>query len=401
MSEFTDKHKLRSEQLTGYMTGLINGENGAELISEYKISETSFLPKDILVLFDNLFEKNFEMEKIKTASNKLFNILNEKIADYKKYDYPEESIICYLIEDNNSVKNHLADMRKVLKKINKEVKQETVSKLIIAFEILEKYTNHYIVMENIIFPEIEKSWMNYQCLKLMWSFHDDIRKNIKTILDILKARQIDLKLFNQVCGKIYFNINTIIFREENILFPIMFETMDSDAFDRMTSQLSGFKLEFVDLEITGKKPDIIRVGINMNNDNIVKFSTGELRLDQLELILNHLPVDLTFVDEHDKVRYFSSPKDRLFPRTTGIIGRAVQDCHPHESADIVNRIVASFKSGEKDDASFWLKMGQKYILIKYFAVRDDDKNYKGVLEVSQEITDIQKIKGEHRLLDWE
>ena len=98
---------------------------------------------------------------------------------------------------------------------------------------------------------------------------------------------------------------------------------------------------------------------------------------------------------------FSTPKDRIFPRTVGIIGRTVLDCHPHESADVVGRIVESFKSGEKDDASFWLQMGPEFILIRYFAVRDPEGIYKGVLEVSQEISDLKKLEGERRLLDWE
>jgi PAS domain S-box-containing protein len=353
------------------------------------------------VLFDNLFEKNYEIEKIKAASNKLFNILNENLAEYKKYDYPENSIMKVLINDNELVKNHLSVMRDMLKELNKDGGDHIVSQLLSDFGALERYTNHYTVMENVVFPEIEKAWKNHQCLKLMWSFHDDIRKNIKSILNVLKAQSLDLRLFNQLCGRIYFNIHTIIYREENILFQVMFETMDSDSFDRMSSQLGGFKLEFAELETSVVIPGPEKGEINMSNDNTVKFSTGELSLEQLELILNHLPVDITFVDENDKVRYFSAPAERLFPRTSGIIGRKVQDCHPHESADVVSRIVASFKSGEKDNASFWLKMGQKYILIKYFAVRDSSKNYKGVLEVSQEISDIQTIKGERRLLDWE
>ena len=400
MSGFTEKQRLRVEQLTGYAKGLINGRNGSALLEEYKISETSFLPGDVLELFDNLFDGEIELEKIKTASNKLFNILNEKLSEYKKYDYSGKSVIRRLIEDNDSVKKHLAGMRTALKKINKEIDSDIISELIPAFESLGRYTVHYTVMENILFPEIEKSWTHHQCLKLMWSFHDDIRKNIKSILGILKSRQFDLAAFNRVCGKIYFSINTIIFREENILFPIMVETMESEVFDSMTTQLHGFKLEFAGSESGGKIPEAAKAGINMNNDGTVKFSTGELSTEQLELMLNRLPVDITFVDENDRVRYFSSPQDRLFPRTTGIIGRSVQDCHPHESAEVVNRIVASFKSGAEDDASFWLKMGKKYVLIKYFALRDENGNYRGVLEVSQEISDIRKIEGEQRLLDW-
>ena len=120
----------------------------------------------------------------------------------------------------------------------------------------------------------------------------------------------------------------------------------------------------------------------------------------MELIFGNLPLDITFVDKDDEVRYFSSPQHRIFPRTTGVIGRKVQNCHPRESIHVVSQIIEAFRKGEKSEAYFWIKMGSKYVLIKYIALRDKHDAYLGVLEVSQEISDIQKIKGEKRLLDW-
>jgi len=168
----------------------------------------------------------------------------------------------------------------------------------------------------------------------------------------------------------------------------------------MLIQLREFKLAFADTSsiMYGSKGGNSLSAIL--NQSEIKLSTGVLTTEQLELIFKHLPVDITYVDEHDEVRYFSSPAHRIFPRTTGIIGRKVQNCHPHESVHVVNQIVEAFKKGEKSEASFWIKMGSKYVLIKYLALRDESNNYRGVLEVSQEISEIQKIKGERRLLDW-
>ena len=118
-------------------------------------------------------------------------------------------------------------------------------------------------------------------------------------------------------------------------------------------------------------------------------------------MFNHLPVDITFVDENNKVKYFSTPKKRIFPRTKSVIGRDVHNCHPPESVHIVEQIVESFKSGKKDVASFWINMKGELLLIQYFAVRDENGNYKGVMEVSQEISEIRNLQGENRLLDWE
>ncbi|MEN8229492.1 MAG: PAS domain-containing protein, partial [Bacteroidota bacterium] len=395
MSDFTKNSKSRVEKLTAYTRGLIDEENGTYLLKEYDIIETQFTPKDILIVFDNLFSEEIDIEKIKTASNKLFNILYEDLSGYPKINYPENSIVNLLIKDNDGVKNHLTNTRKHIKQINQVAEPETISHLIDGFKKLSDFTVHYTVKENIIFPEIEKEWQHFQCLKLMWSFHDDIRNNIKRTIEILGADRFDLKLFNQVSSKVYFNMNTIIFREETVLFPVMFETFEEELFEKMFGQLHEFELLYAN------KKDIEQAHEKLaDKDYVIKFSTGEMSLEQAELVLNHLPVDITFVDENDKVKYFSTPKQRIFPRTTGVIGRDVQNCHPYESVDIVNKIVASFKSGKKDIASFWFEMGEKFVLVQYFAVRDDNKQYRGVLEVSQEISELQNLKGEQRLLDW-
>ena len=141
--------------------------------------------------------------------------------------------------------------------------------------------------------------------------------------------------------------------------------------------------------------------LNTTTDsNLLDLGTGALKADQIKLIFNHLPVDITFVDENDKVRFFSSPRERIFPRTNAIVGRDVHNCHPPESIHVVDKIIQSFRNGEKDQASFWINKKGKYILIQYFALRNKSNEYKGVIEVTQEISDIKMIEGEKRLLDW-
>jgi PAS domain S-box-containing protein len=123
-----------------------------------------------------------------------------------------------------------------------------------------------------------------------------------------------------------------------------------------------------------------------------------LSKETLEAVLNSLPVEISFVDEDDVVRYFNKDGDRIFPRPRSVIGRKVQDCHPRKSVDKVQQILEEMKAGTRDVAEFWIDLGGRKVYIRYFAVRDADANYLGCLEVSQDITDIQKIKGEKRLL---
>jgi len=136
------------------------------------------------------------------------------------------------------------------------------------------------------------------------------------------------------------------------------------------------------------------------SEGLLWFETGTLTKDEIEAILNTLPVDITFVDKEDTVKYFSKSEGRIFARTKSIISRKVQKCHPQKSVHIVNKIVESFKEGKKDVAEFWIEKGNRLVHIRYFAVRNRDGKYLGTIEVTQDITNLKKIEGEKRLLDW-
>ena len=126
-----------------------------------------------------------------------------------------------------------------------------------------------------------------------------------------------------------------------------------------------------------------------------------MSFEQLNLVLNNLPVDFTVVDENNRVLYFNNPPHRIFPRSPAVVGREVKNCHPPRSLDKVDEIVDAFRDGSQSHARFWITVKERKLLIEYFALRDADGNYRGVLEVSQDITDIQGLEGEKRLLDWD
>ncbi|MBN2417138.1 DUF438 domain-containing protein [bacterium] len=132
----------------------------------------------------------------------------------------------------------------------------------------------------------------------------------------------------------------------------------------------------------------------------VPLSQGALTMEQIDLLLKNLPVDITFVDENDTVRYYSDTPERIFPRSPGIIGREVQNCHPPKSVYIVEDIIKKFREKKKTVAEFWIQMDGKFIHIRYFPLYDKSGTYRGVIEVSQEVSNIKKLEGERRLLDW-
>ena len=147
-----------------------------------------------------------------------------------------------------------------------------------------------------------------------------------------------------------------------------------------------------------KVAEIKSEAVTNESFGVVKVPSGEFKIEELTAMLNALPMDITFVDQNDEVKYFSEGKERAFPRTRSIIGRNVSNCHPPASVHIVEKIVDDFKQGKKDHEDFWIKMGDKYILIRYFAVRSESGEYLGVLEVTQDIRPIQEITGEKRLM---
>ena len=396
MSEFTNTAEQRAEELANYMQGLLQGENGLELIEKHALKTSKFIPQDIVSAFDILIDKQVSIEDLKFVSNKLFNILFQTILEYPAIKPAPESILDIYTQDNALALSKLKDMREHIKAINKQVEATHIQALIQKLVASEKFFLHYTVIENVVFPVLETKWKHHQCVKIMWSFHDDIRRNVRKLIEILETPEIDLQEFNSTCGLVFFNVNTIILREEKIIFPMLLETLTNEEFTDMLEQTIGIGLPFAEL----KQTELNSKNLTFSTDDKIHLPTGVLTAEQFNLIFNHLPVDITYVDENDTVRFYSNPPHRIFPRTPAIIGRKVQFCHPPESVHVVEQIVNSFRTGEKDVASFWFHMGPKFILIQYFAVRNANKEFKGTLEVSQEISEIQSISGDRKLLDW-
>jgi len=335
-------------------------------------------------------------------------LINRSIPDYTKIPF-----LASLWSENNALNSKLIELRPLIKKLNNKNNSDSEFQDILK-EIGSKVTElndfevHYIKKENILFPYVEKQLTEYQCQSVMWSYHDDIRFNIKDINRLTKETSPDLKLLNRKIGDLFFAMYAIRYREEYILFPVISELFDYDEWISM--QLQSYEVGFAFIpppEKSLKKKSVKDKSTNTNKiisrdnfaDSLVDLETGQLSIDQIVLMINNLPVDVTFVDENDEVRYFSTPSHRIFPRSKAIIGRLVENCHPPSSVHIVKDLIDAFKSGEKDQESFWIEMGDKFILIRYFALRDKDGNYKGTLEVSEEVSSVRKLTGEKRLME--
>ncbi len=396
MSELSKTKEFRLQKLLEVSRLTIKTGNARSFIIDNKEFINTVVPSDFITLFDELIKQGYTIDELKKCSNKIINIFHIPIGNYTGLRPKPNSYLAVLEANNTKMESILNDIGTVFKIFNKQPDNEPAkSSLIKLFEKLYTFSKYYTVKENILFPAIEHSWPDYRCLQIMWSFHDDIKRNIKNILNGLKSGISNTKEFNRYIGDVFFNMLTIKFREEKILFPQILATITEQQLNKMAQESIELGLPFVQPKNNGNKNDEGNL-----LDGIANMGTGQLTVEQIKLIFNHLPVDITYVDENDTVQYFSTPKKRIFPRTAAIIGRQVSNCHPPESVHIVEQIVKSFKNGTKDHADFWIKMRGEFILIRYFAVRDKNNSYKGVIEVSQEVSGIKALEGEKRLLDW-
>ncbi len=270
---------------------------------------------------------------------------------------------------------------------------------------LKGIVTHYERKEQLLFPFLEKRGFTGPS-KVMWEKDNEVRDLLKKALNELDGvdNRAGLAIYNKdALAPLLEEVLGMIFKEENILFPTSLEKLDAADWVEILRDSEEIGYVFIQKpEETAVLEKHLRDSLieeTSFQDNNISLPTGVIALDELMHLLNTLPLDITFVDKDDTVKYFSDSRDRIFIRTKAIIGRKVQNCHPPQSYDVVEKILASFKDGTKNSYDFWLNLQGKLVYIRYFAVRDRKDRYLGTLEVTQDITGIKELEGEKRLLD--
>jgi len=265
---------------------------------------------------------------------------------------------------------------------------------------------HYLREENVVFPIAEKHGIT-EPPAIMWMEHDKIREFKKDFVNLIeKWNTMTFEEFKKRLGEIAKPLCSLLpshfYKENNILFPSTLQVTTIDEWIEARKEFDeiGYCCFTPPVAIAQMETEEPKAKEAAVSDKAVKFETGTLTAEEIEGILDTLPIDISFVDKNDSVKYFNKAEKRIFVRTKSVIGRKVQQCHPEKSVHIVSKIVNSFKTGEKDSAEFWITMGGRLVHIRYFAVRDKNREYLGTVEVTQDLTDIKKIEGEKRLLDW-
>jgi len=273
------------------------------------------------------------------------------------------------------------------------------------FNQLATIEKRFARKENQLFPFLEKkNWVGPS--QGMWSFHDNLREQIRLIQYYIKTKNPE-----KIAANIPFlenGIYRLMQIEETVLFPNALDILEESDWIAMRAgeeeigwMLPNAPTPFPAVEYVHPSEDVTPRELSFSLENTSHYDEGYMTVEQVNLLFKTMPLDLTYVDENDKVIFYNRGEERVFPRSAGIIGREVKFCHPPKSVGTVLRILEEFRKGTKTESSFWINYKERLIYIRYFAVRDANKNYKGVIEISQDITDIKKIEGEKRLLDWE
>jgi len=270
-------------------------------------------------------------------------------------------------------------------------------------ENLSTIEKHYSRKENLLFPYLEKKGFEGPS-KVMWGVDNEIRAQIKQFKANINSENSEVDQALSQFKQLAQDMREMIYKEEKILFPEALQRMTDTEWAEIRQQeeeIGYFSVmprdKWEPNEQKNEQAELPKAAETIAG--LVSLSTGALTQEQINLMLTNLPVDVTFVDENDRVRYFTQGRERIFDRSAAIIGREVTMCHPPQSVHKVQVILDDFRSGKRDVAEFWIQMGGQFVHIRYFALRDSAGAYKGCIEVSQNITHIRELEGEKRLLD--
>ncbi|MED3550391.1 DUF438 domain-containing protein [Cytobacillus praedii] len=408
MSEFINNREQPSNNHTERLTvlrqifkDLYNGKNVKEVKAHFDAFLGKVTVEEISQLkHEEMLDNELPVEEIQRLYSLHTEIFRDSIEVTPRSKHPEDEpghpVHTFILENKEIDKLIKTKVQAHFEQFIKDDSEENVYQLLEDCNLLLDIDKHYSRKENLIFPYLEKYGI-YGPTNNMWRIDDFIRDSIKEAKQKLTNYDGDKQAVAGVVNFIIQEVVNMIYREENILFPMALQNLTEDEWVKIARESDeiGFCL-------TGPagewKPDRNEISEKAVSDGYIKMETGLLSLKQLELLLNHLPVDITFIDQDDVVRYFSHGKERIFARTKAVIGRTVQNCHPPRSVHVVEELLADFKSGIKDQEDFYIKFRDKYVYIRYFAVRDEKGEYVGTLEFTQNIDPIQAINGEKRIL---
>jgi len=410
MSELINNSVRRKEQLKNLLLELHNGGNPA-LLRQHLISALKNIPyNEVVEVEQELINSNaLSEEEILDFCDLHTAVLDGSIDLQGAKEIPVGHPVDTFRQENRALEKEIEAYKEVKKKLS-DIHDAQLSGYLIQLRTLfnnfSDIDKHYKRKEYLLFPFLEKHLVTGPP-KVMWGKHDETRELLNKAHEVLtSAITTAEELRSALRESLDITVEMIagmIMKEEEILFPMAMDTLSEEEWYRVYMETPEFGYCLYDPEEEWHPQGMKVEKQEYAKSDGIRLSSGAFNTDELEALFLHLPLDITFVDKDDKVRFFSHSPHRVFERNRSIIGRDVRMCHPPGSVHVVEQILKDFKSGKENKAMFWISGFQKerFIVIAYYAVRGKEGEYLGVLEVTQDITDLRKLEGNQRLLSYE
>jgi len=396
LSELINNNRLKQQKLLKeIILELHQGKSANAVKEKFKKLINEVGASEIAHLEEELIKQGIKEEEIQKLCDVHLSIFEDALQP-KKEDFIRDHPLELFQKENQKIHSLLENVRLLLG--NNELNQELITEWQSLHQKLWQIDIHYQKKEHLLFPFLEKKGV-YAPPSVMWSTHDEIRDKFKSISQSFTNTNLNNSEFESLKERalsVYQQIEDMINKEEKVLFPLCQEKFQPDDWEAIKNSLSDFGHQ----EVKKATADVVNP---TKQDTLtpgqIDLGSGTVTVDELTAILNSLPLDITYVDANREVRYFTEGKERIFPRPRTVLGRQVEKCHPPESVHIVDRIINELKTGQRNSADFWLNRGNRQIYIRYLPVQGANGEFLGVLEVTQDISEIKNLTGEKRLLD--
>jgi DUF438 domain-containing protein len=404
MSREINNSEYRQKVIRDLLTQLHQGKPAEDVKAQFKAAFDGISAQEIAQAENELIAGGLPPEEIRGLCDIHASVFEGSIEEIHRPADPAQipgHPVQTLKAENEALTRLIEDaIRPRLKEYRENTANGRLQALQKAFEPMMQLHLHYLKKENLLFPYLERHGITAPP-KVMWGVDDDIRAVVKEALRLMLEAGSDAQSIIRLAESAMTKTSEMIIKEENILLPMALETLTQEEWEKIAKESGDVGYCLIPV------PPVFRPDVPAEEERsipedvpsaMVVLPTGQFGPEELSAMLDALPVDITFVDKDDTVKYYSQGSERIFPRTKAIIGRKVVNCHPPASMHIVEKILADFKAGKKNHEDFWLSVGEKFILIRYYAVHSQQGEYLGTLEVTQDIGPIRKITGEKRLV---
>jgi hypothetical protein len=410
MSELINNSQFRKEKLKELILKLHAGESPDE-VRRQLISSLQHIPYgEVVEVEQELIMEGMPETEVLKLCDIHGEVLEGNVDLSGAKEIPEGHPVDVFQKENKELRkvtDQASEALNQLEQISDSEFKDHIFKLQAFFNDLMDVDKHYQRKEYLIFPYLEKNGITGPP-KVMWGKHDEIREQLKGCLQLLKDQELKRQDLLEALDILFFPalkaVKDMTKKEEEILFPMSMDELTIEDWWNVHKQTLEFGFALYDPQVEWKPEGLAETEgeeeLVTTGDGSIQLPSGSFTAKEIMAILNTAPVDMTFVDKNDKVKYFTQGDHRIFARSRSIINRDVRLCHPPGSVDIVEKIIEDFKSGKASHAPFWIQMKGKFILIEYYALRDEQGEYLGTLEVSQDLTNARSLEGEKRILSY-